>query len=109
MKLTMLINRQHLFTSFSLIHNFLILIEYVDAQLSSGIFTFTISIINSVSWNIQLIPDLPNVQDVECLLLFQALCGVMVDIPTLTGDKIPLNLANEVIKPTTVKRIPGET
>ena len=33
----------------------------------------------------------------------------MVDIPTLTGDKIPLNLANEVIKPTTVKRIPGET
>ena len=31
----------------------------------------------------------------------------MVDIPTLTGDKIPLNLANEVIKPTTVKRIPG--
>ena len=56
-----------------------------------------------------MIPDLPDVQDVECLLLFQALCGVMVDIPTLTGDKIPLNLANEVIKPTTVKRIPGET
>jgi len=39
--------------------------------------------------------------------LKEALCGVMVDIPTLTGDKIPLNLANEVIKPTTVKRIPG--
>merc|ERR1719394_1382751 len=29
--------------------------------------------------------------------LKEALCGVMVDIPTLTGDKIPLNLANEVI------------
>ena len=31
----------------------------------------------------------------------------MVDIPTLTGEKIPLNLANEVIRPNTVKRIPG--
>ena len=30
-----------------------------------------------------------------------------MDIPTLSGDKIPLNLANEVIRPTTVKRIPG--
>ena len=38
---------------------------------------------------------------------FQALCGVLVDIPTLSGDKIPLNLANEVIRPSTVKRIPG--
>ena len=37
----------------------------------------------------------------------QALCGVLVDIPTLTGEKIPLNLANEVIKPTTVKKITG--
>ena len=32
----------------------------------------------------------------------------MVDIPTLTGEKIPLNLANEVIRPNTVKRIPGD-
>ena len=40
-------------------------------------------------------------------LLMQALCGVLVDIPTLTGEKIPLNLANEVIKPTTVKKITG--
>merc|ERR1719150_3083269 len=39
--------------------------------------------------------------------LKEALCGVLVDIPTLSGDKIPLNLANEVIRPTTVKRIPG--
>ena len=31
----------------------------------------------------------------------------MVDIPTLTAEKIPLNLANEVIRPNTVKRIPG--
>ena len=40
--------------------------------------------------------------------VFQSLCGVMVDIPTLTGEKIPLNLANEVIRPNTVKRIPGD-
>lgn len=33
----------------------------------------------------------------------------MVDIPTLAGEKIPLNLANEVIRPNTVKRIPGNT
>jgi len=39
--------------------------------------------------------------------LKEALCGVLVDIPTLSGDKIPLNLATEVIRPNTVKRIPG--
>jgi DnaJ-class molecular chaperone len=37
----------------------------------------------------------------------QALCGVLVDIPTLTAEKIPINLANEIVKPGTVKRIPG--
>jgi len=31
----------------------------------------------------------------------------MVDIPTLTGEKIPINLATEVVKPTTTKRIAG--
>ena len=41
------------------------------------------------------------------VLLLQALCGVLVDIPTLTGEKIPINLANEVIKPNTVKKIAG--
>jgi len=41
------------------------------------------------------------------ITLKESLCGVMVDIPTLTGEKIPLNLANEVIRPNTVKRIPG--
>ena len=39
--------------------------------------------------------------------MLQALCGVLVDIPTLTGEKIPINLANEIVKPSTVKRIPG--
>jgi len=41
------------------------------------------------------------------ITLREALCGVLVDIPTLTAEKIPINLANEIIKPSTVKRIPG--
>lgn len=41
------------------------------------------------------------------ITLREALCGVLVDIPTLSGEKIPINLANEVVKPSTVKRIPG--
>ena len=32
---------------------------------------------------------------------------MLVDIPTLTGEKIPINLANEIVKPSTVKRICG--
>lgn len=38
--------------------------------------------------------------------LREALCGVLVDIPTLTNEKIPINLS-EIVKPSTVKRIPG--
>ena len=41
--------------------------------------------------------------------LFQALCGVRVDVPTLTGsDRLVLSLTDEVIKPSTVKRIVGK-
>nr|CAD7265563.1 unnamed protein product [Timema shepardi] len=39
--------------------------------------------------------------------LKQALCGTTIEVPTLTGEKIPLNLTNEIVKPTTVKRIQG--
>ena len=39
----------------------------------------------------------------------QALCGVRVDVPTLSGgDRLVLSLTDEVIKPTTVKRIVGK-
>lgn len=38
---------------------------------------------------------------------FQALCGTILDVPTLTGEKIPINLTNEIVKPTTVKRLQG--
>ncbi|XP_063221582.1 dnaJ protein homolog 1-like isoform X2 [Bacillus rossius redtenbacheri] len=40
--------------------------------------------------------------------LKQALCGTLIEVPTLSGEKIPLNLRHEVIKPTTVKRIQGQ-
>ncbi|XP_014212411.1 dnaJ protein homolog 1-like [Copidosoma floridanum] len=39
--------------------------------------------------------------------LKQALCGTVIEVPTLTGDKIPLNLTREIVKPNTVKRIQG--
>ncbi|XP_065209376.1 dnaJ protein homolog 1 [Planococcus citri] len=42
------------------------------------------------------------------ILLKQALCGTIVSVPTLSGEKIQLNLLNEVIKPNTVKRIQGK-
>lgn len=40
--------------------------------------------------------------------LRQALCGVTVRVPTLSGEQITLNTTNEVIKPNTVKRIQGK-
>lgn len=39
--------------------------------------------------------------------LKQALCGITVRVPTLSGEAISLNTTNEVIKPNTVKRIQG--
>lgn len=39
--------------------------------------------------------------------LKQALCGTIIEVPTLTGEKITLNLTREIIKPTMVKRIEG--
>lgn len=40
--------------------------------------------------------------------LKQALCGTLVEIPALTGEKIPIQTIGEVVKPTTVKRIRGK-
>lgn len=40
--------------------------------------------------------------------LRQALCGTVVEVPTLSGEKISLNLTREVIKPNMVKRIQGQ-
>lgn len=42
------------------------------------------------------------------ITLKESLCGMNLVIPTLTGEKIPLDMSREVIKPTTIKRIPGK-
>ncbi|XP_003707298.1 dnaJ protein homolog 1 [Megachile rotundata] len=39
--------------------------------------------------------------------LKQALCGTIIEVPTLTGEKINLNLTREIVKPNSVKRIQG--
>lgn len=39
------------------------------------------------------------------ITLKQALCGFVLDVPTLSGEKLSLNLTNEVVKPNTAKRI----
>ncbi|XP_053953130.1 dnaJ protein homolog 1 isoform X2 [Anastrepha ludens] len=39
--------------------------------------------------------------------LKQALCGTVVQVSTLQGDRITVNSQGEIIKPNTVKRIPG--
>lgn len=40
--------------------------------------------------------------------MFQALTGCVLTVPTLTGEKVNLNLKNEIIKTNTVKKIPGQ-
>ena len=39
---------------------------------------------------------------------FQALCGSRVDVPTLNGERLVINLFDEIVKPSTVKRIAGK-
>ncbi|XP_078034633.1 dnaJ protein homolog 1 [Augochlora pura] len=39
--------------------------------------------------------------------LKQALCGTVIEVPTLTGEKITLNLTGKFVKPNTVHRIQG--
>ncbi|KAF3423111.1 hypothetical protein E2986_11301 [Frieseomelitta varia] len=41
------------------------------------------------------------------LSLKQALCGTVIEVPTLTGEKINLNLTREIVKPNMVRRIQG--
>ncbi len=37
----------------------------------------------------------------------QALCGVVFEVPTLSGEKLRISTMQEIIKPNTVKRITG--
>jgi DnaJ-class molecular chaperone len=42
-------------------------------------------------------------------LFFQALCGTRLEVPSLlSADRTSLNLSEEMIRPTTTKRIPGK-
>lgn len=48
-----------------------------------------------------------DIRYTQKLSLKQALCGSVVEIPTLTGEKISLNLTREIVKPNMVKRLQG--
>lgn len=41
------------------------------------------------------------------VFLLQALCGVVFQVPTMSGDKLRISTMQEIIKPNTVKRIQG--
>ncbi|KAG5676393.1 hypothetical protein PVAND_006233 [Polypedilum vanderplanki] len=41
------------------------------------------------------------------LTLKQSLCGVIFEVPTITGEKLRISTKHEIIKPNTVKRIQG--
>lgn len=38
---------------------------------------------------------------------FQALCGTIIEVPTMSGEKLTVNLQGEIVKPYSVKRFPG--
>lgn len=43
----------------------------------------------------------------EFFSLLQALCGTILEVPTMSGEKLTVNLQGEIVKPHTVKRFPG--
>lgn len=51
--------------------------------------------------------DGSDIKYTSSISLKQALCGCSMDVPTLDGKTITLSLAEEVIKPTTTKRLKG--
>ncbi|EEB17113.1 conserved hypothetical protein [Pediculus humanus corporis] len=51
--------------------------------------------------------DGSNIKYVAKVSLKEALCGCVVDVPTLTGEIVPINLTSDIIKPTTMKKLTG--
>ena len=51
--------------------------------------------------------DESNIRYACQVKLKDALCGTTVQVPTLTGEKVPLDLSREIIKPNTTKRLQG--
>lgn len=48
-----------------------------------------------------------NLRFTARLTLKQALCGVVFEVPVMTGEKLRISTMQEIIKPTTVKRVSG--
>ncbi|XP_069936709.1 dnaJ protein homolog 1-like [Cherax quadricarinatus] len=48
-----------------------------------------------------------NLQYTAKLTLRDALCGTQVEIPTLTDEKVTLNLSNDIVRPQMTKCLPG--
>jgi len=51
--------------------------------------------------------DGSNIKYTYKVPLREALCGTVVQVPTLEGRKIRINCSGEVLKPTTTKRLQG--
>merc|ERR1719431_1852079 len=51
--------------------------------------------------------DGSNIKYTYKITLREALCGTVVQVPTLEGKKIGINCTGEVLQPTTVKRLQG--
>lgn len=51
--------------------------------------------------------DESNIKYTCPVKLRDALCGTVVEVPTLTGEKVPLDLTREIIKPHTTRRLQG--
>jgi len=51
--------------------------------------------------------DGPNIKYTYKVPLREALCGTVVQVPTLDGRKLGINCSGEVIQPSTVKRLQG--
>jgi len=51
--------------------------------------------------------DGPNIKYSYKLPLREALCGSVIQVPTLDGKKVGVNCTGEVIKPTTIKKLTG--
>merc|ERR1712168_862015 len=48
-----------------------------------------------------------DIKSIYKIPLREALCGTVVQVPTLEGKKVGINCTGEVIKPTTTKRLQG--
>jgi len=48
-----------------------------------------------------------NIRHACSVKLRDALCGTVVEVPTLTGEKVPIDLTRDIVKPNSVRRLQG--